>query len=214
MILQRRLKERLNLKPPRKPIRLVAGVDCAVLPDEEKIVAAAVLLALPGLEPVESSTAVRRAHFPYIPGLLSFREGPAILAALRKLKRLPDALLIDGQGIAHPRGFGLAAHIGMWLGIPSVGCAKRRLVGTHRKVGARPGDFSPLVFDGRAVGAVLRTREGAKPVFISPGHLADLDSARALAMRCANGHRLPEPTRLADALAGETARAMESKRRN
>jgi deoxyribonuclease V len=132
---------------------------------------------------------------------LSFREGPALLAAFARLKRRPDAILIDGHGIAHPRGFGLAAHIGMWLDLPSVGCAKRRLVGTSRLPGPKVGDATPIRLDGRVVGWSLRTREKTNPIFVSPGYRADLAFSRRLALACAKGHRLPEPTRLADALA-------------
>ncbi len=212
MILQRQLKERLILTPPKKAIRLVAGADCAFQPDSDRLVAAVVLMRLPGLEIVETAVAIRPAPFPYVPGLLSFREGPALLAAFARLKRRPDAILIDGHGIAHPRGFGLAAHIGMWLDLPSVGCAKRRFVGTSRMPGPKIGDASPIRHEGRTVGFAIRTREKANPVFVSPGQRADLDFARRLVLDCVRGHRLPEPTRLADALA-EASKPKRKRRR-
>ena len=147
---------------------------------------------------VEERTARRKLRFPYVPGLLTFREGPAALAALGKLREKPDVLMFDGQGIAHPRRFGIASHVGLIAGIPSVGCAKSRLTGTHRQVGERRGNNVHLVDDGEVIGVVLRTRDGVRPVFVSPGHLCDLDSARSLTLRCATRYRLPEPTRLAD----------------
>jgi deoxyribonuclease V len=161
--------------------------------------AAVVVLRLPDLEVVDEAYARREADFPYIPGLLSFREAPVVLDAVRGLKMTPDLMLCDGQGLAHPRFFGLACHLGLWLGIPTIGCAKTRLVGNYDEPGAKKGDATNLVYGGRVVGSALRTRPRSKPLFISPGHLIDLPGARLWALRCCLKSRLPEPIRLAHA---------------
>ena len=137
-------------------------------------------------------------QFPYVPGLLSFREAPALLAALRRLRTPVDALLCDGQGIAHPRRFGLACHLGVLLGLPAVGCAKSRLVGDWIEPGRERGERSPLTLGAERIGTVLRTRTGVRPLFVSPGHLCDFEGAADLVLRCGGGLRLPEPVRLAD----------------
>jgi deoxyribonuclease V len=142
-----------------------------------------------------------------VPGLLSFREAPAVLAALRRLRTVPDALICDGQGLAHPRRFGLACHVGLIADLPAVGCGKSRLCGEHREPGRRRGSRARLVHDGEVVGTVLRTRVGVKPVYVSVGHRIDLPAAERLVLDCAVRFRLPEPTRLADALVGAAKRA-------
>ncbi len=149
---------------------------------------------------VEQQTATRRLTFPYVPGLLSFRESPAILAALRKLRRTPDALMCDAHGFAHPRRFGLACHLGVLCDLPTIGCAKSRLVGTHREPGLKHGMRARLTDDGELIGWVLRTQDGVKPVFVSVGHRIDLRTAARVVVACALRYRLPEPTRLADHL--------------
>ena len=196
--MQRRLAPKIVQRGLPRNTRLVAGVDCAFSRDGDYCLAAVVLWDVVDKRVVEERTARRKLRFPYVPGLLTFREGPAALAALGKLREKPDVLMFDGQGIAHPRRFGIASHVGLIIGIPSVGCAKSRLTGTHRQVGERRGNNVHLVDDGEVIGVVLRTRDGVRPVFVSPGHLCDLDSARSLTLRCATGYRLPEPTRLAD----------------
>jgi deoxyribonuclease V len=155
------------------------------------------VLAFPELEIVETRTLEAPLVFPYIPGLLSFREAPALIECFRALGRRPDLVLIDGQGIAHPRRLGLAAHVGLWLGIPTIGCAKKRLIGEHDEPGPERGRAAPLFDAGQRIGTVLRTRTRVKPLFISPGHLIDIPSATRLALACAPRFRLPEPTRLA-----------------
>jgi deoxyribonuclease V len=156
-----------------------------------------VVLRLPGLELVEEQTARAPAQFPYVPGLLSFREGPAVLAAMEKLRTWPDAVILDGQGIAHPRRLGLAAHLGLWLGIPTVGCAKSRLVGKHGEPGAEGGDWTPLMDGPDLIGSVVRTKSHVRPLYVSPGHLCDHEGARRLVLDCCTGYRVPEPTRRA-----------------
>jgi deoxyribonuclease V len=152
--------------------------------------------------------AVRPLRLPYVPGLLSFREDPAVLAALRRLRATPDVLLYDGHGLAHPRRFGVACHIGLIVDRPAIGCAKSRLVGMHREPGWRRGSAAPLLDGGEVIGSVLRTRDGVRPVFVSVGHRIDLRTARRIVLACALRHRLPEPTRLADQLVGAAKRAL------
>jgi deoxyribonuclease V len=142
--------------------------------------------------------------FPYIPGYLSFREAPAIFSAMEKLSLLPDLLIVDGQGIAHPRRIGIASFLGVLLGLPTIGCAKSRLVGKYEEPAPERGSWSPLIDKGETVGAVLRTRKGVKPVFVSPGHLVTLPEAIEIIMHCAVKYRLPEPQRAADSLAGKS----------
>jgi deoxyribonuclease V len=185
--------------PPRlEDVRTVAGIDASYRAVGR---AAVVVLSFPALAVVEQAVATVASVFPYVPGLLSFREGPVVLAALAKLSAPPDLLLFDGQGYAHPRRLGLASHIGLLAGLPSIGCAKSRLVGQHEAPGPARGDRTPLVADGETLGAVLRTRPGTRPLYISPGYRMDLETAVAVVLRCLRGYRLPEPTRLADRLA-------------
>lgn len=177
--------------------KFVAGVDLSP-PDRDGIArGAVVVLRLPELELVEIQTASARPGFPYVPGLLSFREAPVILAACEKLKLSPDFILVDGQGIAHPRRIGIASHLGLLLNIPGIGCAKSILVGKSEEVGAEVGSWSPLLDKGELIGAALRMRKGVKPVYVSIGHRVDLESAIHWVLACCGGYRLPEPIRLA-----------------
>lgn len=180
----------------------VAGVDCAFSADGGSIIAAAVTYDLRSQRVVEEAGVRRRLTAPYIPGFLSFREGPAVRAALRKLKGPWQAVLIDGQGLAHPRRCGLATHIGVQLGVIAIGVAKSLLIGRHDELPASAGSMRPLRHDGQTVGMALRTRGGVRPVYVSVGHGIDLPAACAVVMRCCRGFRLPEPTRAADQLAG------------
>ena len=162
-----------------------------------------VVLRYLDLTPLESVTVEVPLVFPYIPGLLSFREGPAILAAWDKLTIKPDLLMFDGQGIAHPRGIGIASQIGLWLEKPTIGVAKSRLFGKHDPVGPQRGDRAALIDNhGNTIGAVLRTREKTNPLYVSPGHLIDVEHAVELVLACCTGYRLPEPTRWAHKVAG------------
>jgi deoxyribonuclease V len=196
--IQRRLAARVRVIEPRTTLRFVAGVDAAFSRDGKLCIAAAVLWDADEQQVSETRTASRRSTFPYVPGLLSFREAPAVIAALRKLRHEPDAIMCDAQGYAHPRRFGLACHIGVISGRPTVGCAKSLLIGQYREPALRRGSCTALRDRGERVGTVLRTREGVKPVFVSVGHMIDLDTAERLVLRCAVQYRLPEPTRLAD----------------
>jgi deoxyribonuclease V len=190
-------------------MRTVAGVDVSSARRAPTIHAAVVVLELESFAVVEEATSSVRISFPYIPGLLSFREGPAALAAFRRLRTPPDAVIFDGQGYAHPRRLGLAAHIGLWLGIPTVGCAKTRLIGEHDPAPRKRGGWSRLVDGGETIGAVLTAREGVKPVFVSRGHLCDLDSAIRIVLASCGRYRLPEPIRRAHALCNQVRRDSE-----
>jgi len=198
VLLQRQLASRISLKPFRGRIRCVAGADVSYDPRSGRFHAAVVLLDWTGLSLIETARARGRSSFPYIPGLLSFREIPPLLRAFRRLRSRPDLIFCDGQGLAHPRRFGLACHLGLLLGIPTLGCAKTILVGEHPPVPRERGGRSPLLHDGRLVGTALRTRKGTKPIFVSPGHRLSVAQATDWALRCATRFRIPEPTRLAD----------------
>lgn len=205
--IQRRLAGRVSTASPRRPLRLAAAVDCAYSSDGSTCFAGVVLWDLELARELERRVARRAVRFPYVPGLLSFREAPAALAALRKLSRSPDVLLCDGHGLAHPRRFGLACHVGVTCGVPTIGCAKRRHVGAFREPGRRRGSRAPLLDQGEVVGSALRTRHGVRPVFVSVGHLIDLPTAERIVLRAATRYRLPEPARLADQLAAGRRRA-------
>jgi deoxyribonuclease V len=176
-------------------IRIVAGADISFDRNSETVFAGVVTLRLPEREVVEKVGVRTQATFPYVPGLLSFRETPPLLEAWEQLAERPDALICDGQGLAHPRRFGIACHLGLLLDLPTVGCAKSILTGRHGPVGETPGDWSPLVDRGETVGAALRTRAGVSPVYVSVGHRCDLPGALALVRRCAGPTRVPETTR-------------------
>ncbi len=204
--IQVRLAERVRLVFPGKTIRRVAGADVSFDRFSPVLHAGIVVLAFPELEVVEEAWVTCRATFPYVPGYLSFREAPAVIEAFEKIETRPDVLILDGQGIAHPRGLGLASHVGLFLGLPTIGCAKSLLVGRHGEVPRVKGAMVPLVFQEREVGRVVRTRDGVKPVFVSPGHLIDLDTAAFIVLSCCPRYRLPEPTRHAHRLVNRIRR--------
>lgn len=208
MRIQAQLAARVSQTPPAGPLRRVAGLDAAFSADERLCVAGVVLWDRETGRVLETHTVTARLRFPYIPGLLSFREVPALLAALRRLRHPPDVLLCDGQGLAHPRRFGLASHLGVWCDLPAVGCAKSRLLGTFPPPGRTRGARSALWDGGERVGTVLRTRTGVRPVFVSIGHRMDLPTAEQLVLQCAVRYRLPEPTRLADRLVAAAKRQL------
>jgi deoxyribonuclease V len=180
----------------------IAGVDISVDRVRDEARGAVVVLSYPELKLVETQVVNGKVDFPYVPGLLSFREAPLTLAAFERLEITPDLVLFDGQGIAHPRRLGLAAHLGLFLDVPSIGCAKSRLCGHHNTPGPEPGSYAELVDGGEVIGAVLRTKLRTNPVYVSIGHKIDLDSVIDWVMRCCRGYRLPEPTRLAHLAAG------------
>ena len=191
--------------PGPRTVRTVAGLDVAYADD--RLAAAAVVLDADTLDVVEEATVLDRPTFPYVPGLFAFRELPALVAALRRLSVTPDLLVCDGHGLAHPKRFGLACHLGVLTGLPSIGVGKTRLVGAYDEPGAGRGAWSALSDGGQVVGRALRTRTGVRPVFVSVGHRADLESACAVTLRLAPRYRLPETTRRADRLSRLTLTA-------
>jgi deoxyribonuclease V len=205
--LQQRLAGLVRVEPIAGPVRTVAGADCAFAAGGGEIIAAAVLCDAETMAVLCRSETHRPCTFPYVPGLLSFREAPAIIEVVGKLRSRPDLLMCDGQGLAHPRGMGLACHVGLWVDMPVIGVAKSRLCGEHGDVPAHRGGRAELMLDGRVVGAVLRTRDNVRPLFISVGNRVTLDEAVAWTLRAGGGFRLPQPTRLADMLVSQLKRS-------
>lgn len=203
---QAALRERLVISWDGRDVNTVGGVDMSL--KEDKAHAAIVVLRFPDLTPLAGVTADAPLVFPYIPGLLAFREGPAVLAAWERLTTKPDLLMFDGQGVAHPRGIGIASQMGLWLDRPTIGVAKSRLYGRHDEPGPNRGDFAELRDErdsSRIIGVVLRSREKGNPLYLSPGHLIDLPHSVEFVLKCCTGYRLPEPTRWAHKVAaGET----------
>lgn len=199
--LQTSLAQKVNQRSSIKfaDIKTVAGLDTHY--HKSMATAAVVVFNVSELRAVESATVVRSVEYPYIPGLLSFREGPVLLDALNKLKSSPDVLIFDGQGIAHPRRFGIASHIGVLVDIPSIGCAKSALSGQYDEPGMGKGNYSYLIDRGETIGAAVRTRRGVKPVYVSVGNRVDLQDSIHIVLTCCRGYRLPEPIRRADSLA-------------
>jgi deoxyribonuclease V len=198
--IQLSLRDRVCLEPDFGEVRTVAGVDVGMEGDVAR--AAVVVMTYPSMTPVEQSLADVPALMPYVPGLLSFREAPAILAACEALRIEPDLFVFDGQGIAHPRRFGIASHVGVILNKPSIGCAKSRLWGTHHELAPEEGSYVHLYDGDEIVGAVLRTRDHVSPVYVSVGHRIDLETAIQFVLGCCKGYRLPETTRYAHKVAG------------
>ncbi len=196
--IQEQVRKKARIIPFRGAPEYIAGVDAAFSDDE--VFAAACLFRCTDLALIEQAHTVQKLRFPYVPGYLSFREGPAINAAINKLRTRPDVILVDGQGIAHPRGAGIASHLGVMLNVPAIGCAKTRLIGDYKEPSMKKGKWSKLEYDGRIVGAVLRTRDGVNPLYISPGHRVDLESSIRIVLACTGKYRIPEPLRCADTL--------------
>ncbi len=196
-VLQERLAARVRVAGGPRRVRLVAGADVAYREDGRRAWAAVMLWAWPEGTVVETATAVGRPRFPYVPGYLTFREGPLLLAAFRRLRRQPDLCLFDGAGLAHPRHFGLACHLGVLLGLPSIGCAKSLLVGTCAEPRPTRGAWHPIVLNGARVGAAVRTRAGVTPLFVSPGHRIGVAASVRWVLACSR-YRVPEPIRLAE----------------
>ncbi|GAB4326332.1 MAG: deoxyribonuclease V [Leptolyngbyaceae cyanobacterium] len=203
--LQQKLRDRVVLTDQFGEVRYVAGVDVGFEAGGTVTRAAVAVLSLEDLQLQDRAIARRPTEFPYIPGLLSFREVPAVLDALEKLQIEPDLILCDGQGIAHPRRFGIACHLGVLIDRPTIGVAKSLLVGYHAELPEQRGSWQPLIHKGETVGVALRTRPGTKPVYISPGHRISLETAIAYVMRCTTKYRLPETTRHAHKLASGPA---------
>lgn len=211
--LQEKLRRRIILKKNFSEVKRITGADISFSKGSNRAYAAVVIFSFPGnrrldeasearrqLEILEEQHAIGNLSFPYIPGLLTFREGPLLIEAFKKIKIEPDVIIFDGQGIAHPKRLGLATHMGILLDKPTIGCAKSRLIGTYKEPEKKIGSHSLLRDDGEIIGAVLRTREDVSPVFVSPGHRIDLKSSIEIVLECLRGYRLPEPTRQAHLL--------------
>ncbi|MBP2146028.1 deoxyribonuclease V [Methanofollis sp. W23] len=210
LALQARLRDHIVARGAPAPA-LVAGLDAAYSRDGARVYGAAVLFSFPGLEQIDKAWAACEVRFPYIPGLFAFREGPALCAALEALDRPPDLILVHGHGIAHPRRCGIASHLGVLLGLPSIGVADRLLVGEARAPGQERNDATPVFFEGEVVGWAVRTRSGVRPVYVSPGHLVGHAAAVDLVLAMSREYRRPEPLRAAHRCAS-AARAGETKR--
>lgn len=208
--IQKRLRPMLDFKKLSSTIRYVAGTDVSFSRKLGLIWAGVVVFSYPELHRVEEKWVQDKVSFPYIPGLLSFRELPILLRAMKKIDRDPELILCDGQGIAHPRGLGLASHLGLLVDRSSIGCAKSRLVGEFSGVGEMKGSRENLWYNGQVVGAVVRTRQGVKPLFISPGNKITLEESVKMALNCCGRYRLPEPTRQAHLLVNGLRRSQEA----
>ncbi|GAB3319461.1 endonuclease V [Larkinella ripae] len=193
--LQQQLRHQIRIQPLDKPVETIAGCDISFNKFEETVYAGIVVLRLETLEVIEEVGAISTATFPYIPGLLSFREIPSLLEAWSKLKTEPDVVMFDGHGTAHPRRIGIASHAGLFLNRPTFGCGKSVLVGKYDEPAPERGAWSPMKHYGETIGAALRTKNRVNPVYVSPGHLIDLPTALDLTLRCNGGYRIPEPTR-------------------
>jgi len=198
--LQKSLREQVRLLPLKQPVETIAGADISFNKFSPVVYAGIVVLRLPQLEVVEEVGVVSETRFPYVPGLLSFRETPSVLEAWSKLKTEPDVVMFDGQGIAHPRRVGIASHVGLLIERPTLGCAKSVLVGKYEEPPPERGHWTEMIDKGEVVGAALRTKTKVQPVFVSPGHLIDLAGAIKLTLACDGGYRQPEPTRRAHLL--------------
>lgn len=198
--MQNELRKRVIISPLSPLPRFIAGVDCAYSPKTNQVRAAAVVYDRKSKIVVDQSVCVQPCRAPYVPTYLSFREIPTLIQCLQRLTHPFGAILVDGQGLAHPRRCGLATHLGVMLDLPTVGCGKSRLIGTHREPGAKAGCRARLMDQNEQVGMVLRTRDHAKPLYVSIGHRTDLPSAIQLVRSCCTRYRLPEPTRVADRL--------------
>lgn len=210
--IQQKLRTQIRIQPLEKPVKTIAGCDISFNKFEETVYAGIVVLDLETLETIDEAGVVDTATFPYVPGLLSFREIPSLLKAWQKLETTPDVVMFDGHGTAHPRRIGIASHGGLFLNVPSFGCGKSVLVGKYDEPAPERGSWSPMKHYGEVVGAALRTKDKVNPVFVSPGHLIDLGTVVSLVLRTDGGYRIPEPTRRAHNLVNEL-RKMSPQRR-
>ncbi len=205
--LQQQLRNQVRIQPLERPAETIAGCDISFNKFEETVYAGIVVLRLDTLETIAEATVITTTSFPYVPGLLSFREIPALLEAWDKLTILPDVVVFDGHGIAHPRRLGIASHAGLLLDRPTLGCGKSVLVGRYEEPATQRGSWSPMLHRGEVIGAALRTKNKVNPVYVSPGHLIDLETAVDLMLRCDGGYRIPETTRRAHNLVNAVRRA-------
>lgn len=194
------LREKIIIKGLNKKIRTIGGADVSYLNDGGSLKGVITVFSYPEMNFIEHVSIRGKVSFPYIPGLLSFREGPILIKAFNKLKIRPDLILFDGQGIAHPRGIGLASHLGLWFNLPTIGCAKNPLLKEYKDPGPLQGNYEKIFMQNMVVGAVLRTKEKTKPVFVSPGHKINLESSINIILNSCLGYRIPEPLRKAHQL--------------
>ena len=213
--IQFRLSRKLSFKSPvsLEDIKVIAGADVSYSKEENKVYAVVVVLSFPSLSVLERASFSEEARFPYIPGLLVFREGPPLLKAFEQVKSEPDLILFDGHGVSHPRGFGIASHLGVILDKPSIGVAKKVLIGQFEEPEEKRGSTSPLLHKGREIGRAVRTKDGVAPVFVSVGHKMDLDLAVELTLQCSRGYRIPEPLRQAHLYSNEVRRGEDEELR-
>jgi len=207
--LQKLLAPQVEIAPLEREPKLIAGADLSFDKGSDEVWAGIVVLSFPDLGIIEERGLQTRAPFPYVPGLLSFREAPAVLEVWEGLQNKPDVLVLDGQGLAHPRRFGLACHLGLWLGIPTYGSAKTLFVGEFENLGSERGAVSDLVHRGEVVGAAVRTKRNTTPVYVSVGHKMTLENAVEMTLRCDGGYRVPEPTRRAHLFVNRLRRGEE-----
>ena len=204
--LQRELREKINLSPLERPIQRIAGADISYNKNDDTIYAGIIVLDYHSMRPICRSAIIDKMKFPYIPGLLSFREIPSLYAAWEALKEKPDVLALDGHGINHPRRLGVATHFGLISGQPAIGIAKNHLAGRYEEPGPLQGDFSSVIDQGETIGYVLRSRDRVKPVWVSPGHKVSMQQSLEIAIHCSRGLRIPEPTRQAHLMVNELRR--------
>ncbi|MBO0950036.1 deoxyribonuclease V [Fibrella forsythiae] len=205
--IQQQIRGQVRIQPLTGPVETIAGCDISFNKFEETVYAGIVVLRLDTLETIAEATAITTTSFPYVPGLLSFREIPALLEAWNNLTIMPDVVVFDGHGIAHPRRLGIAAHAGLWLNRPTLGCGKSVLVGRYEEPALERGSWSPMLHRGEIIGAALRTKNKVNPVYVSPGNLIDLETSVSLMLQCDGGYRIPEPTRRAHNLVNTVRRA-------
>jgi len=204
--IQKHLRPHLILKNTFLELRTIGGADVAYSKDETTLSGAIAILSFPELRPLDFALIRGNSPFPYVPGLFAFREGPILIRAFRKLRIKPDLMIFDGQGIAHPRGLGLASHMGLWFDLPSIGCGKTYFIGHFFSPGLSKGNFEWIEMEGNKVGAVLRTKDNVRPLFISPGHRIDLMTSIQIILKTCKGYRIPEPLRRAHHLSREKQR--------
>lgn len=204
--IQKRLRSQLTFEEERRDYRTIGGIDVSFDKGSDLVYSGIIVLEMGSFEPIEKATAELRVKFPYVPGLLSFRETPAVIKAWEKLKTRPDCIVCDGQGLAHQRRFGIACHLGLIFDVPSIGCAKSLLVGRYSGLGERRGSTAPLVDRGEVVGMAVRTKDNVEPVYVSQGYRIGLERAVQLVLDSAIGYRIPEPTRQAHLLVNEARR--------
>jgi deoxyribonuclease V len=197
---QQQLRKRIQIRPLERPVQTIGGADISFNKYEETVYAGIVVFSYPDMKLIGQATAISRTSFPYIPGLLAFREVPALLEAWNKLEIKPDVMVLDGQGIAHERRMGIATHFGLETGVPTIGCAKSRLTGKYEEPGNTPFAQSDLTDKGELIGTALRSKKNCKPLFVSPGNLVSIEQSVEITMNCINKHRMPEPTRQAHLL--------------